>query len=47
MWVPDPWLQLHLLALCKNGLHSINNYITFVVGNLIFLIFNFLCSYIV
>ena len=21
MWDPEPWLQLHLLALRKNGLH--------------------------
>ena len=24
MWDPEPWLQLHLLALCKNGLHRYN-----------------------
>ena len=24
MWDPEPWLQLHLLALHKNGLHKFN-----------------------
>ena len=24
MWDPEPWLQLHLLALRKNGLHRTN-----------------------
>ena len=23
MWDSEPWLQLHLLALCKNGLYTI------------------------
>ena len=26
MWDPEPWLQLHLLALRKNGLHILHTY---------------------
>ena len=29
MWDPEPWLQLHLLTLRKNGLHS------YVFGDLV------------
>ena len=28
MWDPEPWLQLHLLALRKNGLHSTYELVT-------------------